>query len=82
LINDDNINKFIITMGGKGASHNGVLYTQENDARTIDVSGAGDTFTAALGLAIHNDKSLSEAIIMANKMSYKVVLQRGTSLPL
>ncbi len=82
LINDENINKFIITMGGKGASHNGILYLQENDARTIDVSGAGDTFTAALGLAIHNDKSLSEAIIMANKMSYKVVLQRGTSLPL
>jgi bifunctional ADP-heptose synthase (sugar kinase/adenylyltransferase) len=82
LINDDNINKFIITMGGKGASHNGILYLQENDARTIDVSGAGDTFTAALGLAIHNDKSLSEAIIMTNKMSYKVVLQRGTSLPL
>jgi len=82
LINDENFNKFIITMGGKGASHNGILYLQENDARTIDVSGAGDTFTAALGLALHNDKSLSEAIIMANKMSYKVVLQRGTSLPL
>ena len=82
LINDENINKFIITMGGKGASHNGILYLQENDARTIDVSGAGDTFTAALGLALHNDKGLSEAIIMANKMSYKVVLQRGTSLPI
>lgn len=82
LINDDNINKFIITLGGKGASHNGVLYMQENDARTIDVSGAGDTFTAAIGLGLHNNKSLSEAIRMANKMSYKVVLQRGTSLPI
>lgn len=82
LINDDNINKFIITLGGKGASHNGVLYMQENDARTIDVSGAGDTFTAAIGLGLHNNKSLPEAIRMANKMSYKVVLQRGTSLPI
>ena len=82
LINDENINKFIITMGGKGASHNGILYLQENDARTIDVSGAGDTFTAAIGLGLHNNKSLSEAIRMANKMSYKVVLQRGTSLPI
>jgi bifunctional ADP-heptose synthase (sugar kinase/adenylyltransferase) len=82
LINDENINKFIITMGGKGASHNGILYLQENDARTIDVSGAGDTFTAATGLGLHNNKSLSEAIRMANKMSYKVVLQRGTSLPI
>ena len=82
LINDDNINKFIITLGGKGASHNGVLYMQENNARTIDVSGAGDTFTAAIGLGLHDNKSLSEAIRMANKMSYKVVLQRGTSLPI
>lgn len=81
LINEDNINKFIITMGGSGVSHNGIIYMQENNARTIDVSGAGDTFTAALALSLYNNKSLSEAIRMANKMAYKVVTKRGTSLP-
>lgn len=81
LINDDNINKFIITMGGNGVSHNGIVYMQEKNAPTIDVSGAGDTFTAALALSLYNNKSLPEAIRMANKMAYRVVLKRGTSLP-
>lgn len=81
LINDDNINKFIITMGGNGVSHNGIVYMQEKNAPTIDVSGAGDTFTAALALSLYNNKSLPEAIRMANNMAYRVVLKRGTSLP-
>jgi sugar/nucleoside kinase (ribokinase family) len=42
---------------------------------------AGDTFTAALALSLYNNKSLLEAIRMANKMAYRVVLKRGTSLP-
>jgi len=81
LINDQNREKFIITMGGNGVSHNGIVYMQEKNAPTIDVSGAGDTFTAALALSLYKNESIIEAIRTGNKMAYKVVLKRGTSLP-
>jgi len=81
LINDQNREKFIITMGGNGVSHNGIVYMQEKNAPTIDVSGAGDTFTAALALSLYKNESITEAIRIGNKMAYKVVLKRGTSLP-
>ena len=68
-------------MGGNGVSHNGIVYMQEKNAPTIDVSGAGDTFTAALALSLYNNESIIEAIRTGNKMAYKVVLKRGTSLP-
>jgi len=41
------LQKLIITLGPKGAKHKGVLYPSESPRETIDVSGAGDTFTAA-----------------------------------
>ena len=81
LITDHNRDKFIITMGGNGVSHNGIVYMQEKNARTIDVSGAGDTFTGALALSLYKNESITEAIRMANKMAYKVITKRGTSLP-
>ena len=42
--------KFLITLGSKGVSYNGILYSSPNPQETIDVSGAGDTFTASFTL--------------------------------
>jgi len=34
-----------------------------------------------LALSLYKNESITEAIRMANKMAYKVITKRGTSLP-
>ena len=46
IIGDGYLDKIIITMGGDGVLYNNIKYKQKENMRTIDVSGAGDTFTS------------------------------------
>jgi sugar/nucleoside kinase (ribokinase family) len=48
---------------------------------TIDVSGAGDTFTASFILKYYETKNVKDSIIFANEMSSKVVSKRGVTTP-
>jgi bifunctional ADP-heptose synthase (sugar kinase/adenylyltransferase) len=74
----DNI---IVTLGAKGASYKGKLIPQTNPQETIDVSGAGDTFTATFILNYFKSKNIEDAIIQANIASGKVVTKRGVVTP-
>ena len=79
--NDNNLNKIIITLGSKGAKHNDVIYSSPDPKETIDVSGAGDTFTASFTLKYLETKNVSESIIFANNMASIVVSKRGVTTP-
>lgn len=70
--------KIITTLGGKGAQYMNKKYLVE-EVETIDVSGAGDTFLAALAYQYAKTKSIPKSIIFANKMASLVVKKRGVS---
>jgi bifunctional ADP-heptose synthase (sugar kinase/adenylyltransferase) len=72
--------KVIVTQGELGAFYDGVWYSQNNPVKTIDVSGAGDTFMAALVASYISHADIVEAIHYANHISKQVVSQRGVSV--
>jgi bifunctional ADP-heptose synthase (sugar kinase/adenylyltransferase) len=78
LINKDNI---IVTLGSKGTQYNDVIYPSPNPQETIDVSGAGDTFTSSFILKYFETKNIYQSIEFANKMSSIVVSKRGVATP-
>lgn len=71
------LEKIIVTLGSKGAMHNGISYPSLSPKETIDVSGAGDTFVAAFTKKYLEVKDTAVAITFANKMSGIVVQKRG-----
>ena len=74
----DNI---ITTLGKKGAEYKNVLFESPNPQDTIDVSGAGDTFTAAFIVKYFETKDERIAIKFANEKSSEVVSRRGVVTP-
>lgn len=78
---DKNPHKFIITMGMDGAVYNGEKFSSPAPTQTMDVSGAGDTFTASFILMYKETKNIEESIIYANKMASIVVSKRGVATP-
>ena len=76
------LNKIIITLGSAGAKHNSIIYPSPDPKETIDVSGAGDTFTASFTLSYLKTKNVSDSIVFANKMASVVVSKRGVSTPM
>jgi bifunctional ADP-heptose synthase (sugar kinase/adenylyltransferase) len=77
-LDDENI---IITLGSKGSMYQGKLFPSPNPQETIDVSGAGDTFTAAFAINYLDTKSVTSSILFANEVSAKVVSKRGVVTP-
>ena len=71
----------ITTLGEKGAKFGGVIYESPKPQETIDVSGAGDTFTASFILAYFKTQDIEESIIYANNKSSVVVSKRGVATP-
>jgi bifunctional ADP-heptose synthase (sugar kinase/adenylyltransferase) len=71
----------IATLGDKGASFRGKLYPSKSPKQTIDVSGAGDTFTASFIFKYHLTKDTDVSINFANEMSSLVVSKRGIAVP-
>lgn len=80
-ISNEYKDKFIITLGMKGAKHNDIEYPSPSPKQTMDVSGAGDTFTASFILKYYQTKNIDESIIFANLMSSIVVSKRGVTTP-
>lgn len=81
FVSDKNKDKIIITLGMNGAKHNDVIYPSPSPKQTIDVSGAGDTFTAFFSLKYSETKNISESITFANQMASIVVSKRGVATP-
>jgi bifunctional ADP-heptose synthase (sugar kinase/adenylyltransferase) len=75
---DRYLEKIIITKGERGATHNNVDYIGKSHTAR-DVSGAGDTFLAALAVSLTYGLTIKEAIIEANNFASEVVLKRGVS---
>lgn len=71
--------KFIVTLGSNGAMYGKKKYPSKRPIQTTDVSGAGDTFFAALVFSYMNNKSISKSISFANDMASIVVSKRGVS---
>lgn len=78
---DENIlKKLVITLGSKGAKYMGIAHPSESPRETVDVSGAGDTFTAAFAYKYHQTKDVSVAITFANKIATRMVSKRGVTV--
>ena len=73
-------NKLIITLGPQGASFQGKIYPVET-TEIKDLSGAGDTFLAALCAQYCKNENIVESIKFANFCATKVVQKRGVNVP-
>ena len=71
----------ITTLGAAGAMFKDVVYPSPQPQETIDVSGAGDTFTAAFAVSYLDTRSTTLSILFANDASAKVVSKRGVVTP-
>ena len=71
--------QIIVTLGRKGCKYMGKIYEPPTRVIAQDLSGAGDTFLAAL--AVHSSKghSAEEAIKFANRCASQVVAKRGVA---
>lgn len=79
---DENLlNKMIITLGRSGAKHMNIEYPSPSPRDTIDVSGAGDTFTASFTIKYIQTNDIAESIRFANSMASLVVMRRGVATP-
>ena len=78
IMDDDNV---IVTLGSQGAMWNNTLYPSPKPIETIDVSGAGDTFTASFIYKYFQSNNFKRSITYANEQAGKVVQKRGVSLP-
>ena len=74
-------NNIITTLGSLGAEYQSTIYPSPNPQQTIDVSGAGDTFTAAFIIKYHETKDVDLSIEFANAKSSEVVSKRGVVVP-
>lgn len=81
IVLKENIKKIIITKGISGTDYMGVNYPSPKPIQTMDVSGAGDTFTAAFTLKYIETKNTAESIVYANEMASLVVSKRGVATP-
>ena len=72
-------NRIIRTKGDEGCDYRGKNYPV-NRVSVQDVSGAGDSFLAALVVKYVETNSIQESIVFANECASKVVKQRGVTV--
>lgn len=71
----------IVTLGSKGTKYSDIIFPSPDPQETIDVSGAGDTFTASFILKYAETGYATDSIMYANKMAAIVVGKRGVATP-
>lgn len=76
-----NLSNIIVTMGSKGCMYKNEMFESPSPKETIDVSGAGDTFTSSFILKYYKTRNINESLIYANHLSSIVVSKRGVSTP-
>ena len=73
----------LLTLGGRGMSlcsvETGTTLFPASDRAVFDVSGAGDTVTAAVSLAVALGASMSEAAVLANHAAAVQVSKAGVA---
>ena len=70
-------NKLIITMSERGAMYDGKTFPVNNDIEVRDLSGAGDTFMAALVVNYLKTMDIESSIQYANEKATLVVQKKG-----
>jgi D-glycero-beta-D-manno-heptose-7-phosphate kinase len=76
FIND----KVIKTVGGEGCVYKGKKYPVKKKVEVLDVSGAGDTFMAALAVNYTDTYDIESAINFANECASEVVQHKGVTI--
>jgi bifunctional ADP-heptose synthase (sugar kinase/adenylyltransferase) len=71
--------QIIVTYGHKGCKYMGKMYPPPERVIAQDLSGAGDTFLAALSVSMTRDGDTEAAIKFANECATKVVTKRGVA---
>jgi D-beta-D-heptose 7-phosphate kinase/D-beta-D-heptose 1-phosphate adenosyltransferase len=71
--------QIVVTLGHKGCQYMGKIYPPPERVIAQDLSGAGDTFLAALAVSMTKVGDVNEAINYANECALKVVTKRGVS---
>ena len=71
--------KLIVTMGSAGCRYKNKIYPVDK-VEIKDLSGAGDTFLAAMVYKYLNTKNIEEALKFANMCSTIVVQQKGVNI--
>tara|TARA_A100001515_G_scaffold137310_1_gene129792 strand:+ start:3184 stop:3936 length:753 start_codon:yes stop_codon:yes gene_type:complete len=71
--------KMIITLGKDGCQYRGKFFSVP-EVEIKDLSGAGDTFIAALCANYVKTEDIEESIVFANKCATEVVQKRGVSI--
>ena len=71
--------KIIHTMGGLGCEYKGKRYPTKK-VEVKDLSGAGDTFMAALVVKFIETDNIDKSIVYANECASKVVTQKGVAV--
>lgn len=79
FIDDSMRDKIIQTMGSSGCLYKGETYPVDK-VDVMDVSGAGDTFMAALAVHYTDTEEIESSIKFANECASKVVRKKGTSV--
>jgi rfaE bifunctional protein kinase chain/domain len=78
-----NCEHLLLTLGGRGMSlcsaETGTTLFPASDRAVFDVSGAGDTVTAAVSLAVALGASMSEAVVLANHAAAVQVSKAGVA---
>ena len=69
----------IVTIGSKGCKYRDEIFPVQG-VSVKDVSGAGDTFLAALVLSYLKNNDIKSAITFANECATKVVQKRGVAV--
>jgi len=78
-LTDDISQKIIHTMGGLGCEYKGKRYPTKK-VEVKDLSGAGDTFMAALVVKFIETDDIDKSIKYANECASKVVTQKGVAV--
>lgn len=81
FIDQQYISKVLVTKGIDGTDYMDKNYPSPKPIQTMDVSGAGDTFTAAFTMKYLETKDPETAITFANEMASLVVSKRGVTTP-
>jgi len=74
------IGKLIVTLGSSGSRYNNEIFPIEEEHPVRDLSGAGDTYLAALVVEFLNSYDIKKSIQFANKCSSWVVTQKGVTV--
>ena len=71
--------QIIVTHGRKGALYMGKMYPPENKVVAQDLSGAGDTFFAAIAVSSTRGDDVETMMNFANDCASQVVMKRGVN---